>query len=122
MDSTLLELPDSLFSVEQSSGLFERAALGLNGELPDKGKLEAEPRNVDDVVLPLEGILSNGVDISVETGQKILEMRRATNGAYWLKMSELVTATFMTANILARMAYGVISTVYETRRGVYAIA
>jgi hypothetical protein len=64
---TLLELLDSLLSVEQRCGLLERAALGFDQELPDESELEDEPCNVNDVVLPFESAQRDRVDIPIET-------------------------------------------------------
>lgn len=70
VDGALLELLEDFLAVEQSGGLLQRASLGLNSELPHEGELEAEPCDVDDVVLPLEGTLGDRVHVPVETVRK----------------------------------------------------
>ena len=57
---------DSVLTVEMLGHFFQGCVLGLNEEEIDNGKLEAEPDNVEDVVLPAEGVKGNWVDILVE--------------------------------------------------------
>ena len=66
MSGAVLELLERIFAVEQSCGLFERATLGLDCVHPDETEFEAEPYDVDDVVLPFDRILGDWVDISVD--------------------------------------------------------
>jgi hypothetical protein len=47
---TMFELPNSIVTIEQCGGLFERAALGLDRENVNVHKLNREPNRVDQVV------------------------------------------------------------------------
>lgn len=63
LNNTVLKLLDRVLAIEQGSSLLEGTTLGLNRVQINEDKLDAEPPDVDNVVLPPERFLGNGVDI-----------------------------------------------------------
>lgn len=57
---------DGIVTIKVLRDLLKGSVTGFDVELPDDEELEAEPAAVDDVVLPLDGTESDGVDVLVE--------------------------------------------------------
>ena len=70
----------SSVTIEVASNFFERRVLGLDVEEVDNDEFESEPDAVDNVVLPLDGVQSDGVDVGVEEQRKVDTSEHVAHG------------------------------------------
>lgn len=57
---------DGRVPVEVLGDLLERGVLGLDEPLPDNERLEGDPADVDEVVLPSNSLQGDGIDVLIE--------------------------------------------------------
>lgn len=67
-------------TVKVASNFFERGVLGLDIEEVDDDEFESEPDAVDNVVLPLDGVQSDGVDVGVEEQREVDTSEHVAHG------------------------------------------